>query len=83
MDTTDIIGTAGVGLLLLAYLLLMKKVLNRNDNIYILMNLLGASIACYASVMIDYVPFIILEAFWALIALVALLRNLSTGWIRR
>lgn len=83
MDTTDIVGTAGVGLLLLAYLLLMMKVLNRNDNIYIMMNLLGASIACYASVMIDYMPFIILEAFWALIALAALLRNLSTGWIRR
>ena len=83
MDTTDIIGTAGVGLLLLAYLLLMMKVLNRNDNIYIVMNLLGASIACYASVMLDFMPFIILEAFWALIALAALLRNLSTGWIRR
>ncbi|MCF8234719.1 MAG: hypothetical protein K9G67_10900 [Bacteroidales bacterium] len=83
MDTTDIIGAAGVGLLLLAYLLLMMKVLNRNDNVYIVMNLLGASIACYASVLLEYMPFIILEAFWALIALAALIGNLSNGWIRR
>jgi len=36
--------------------------------------LLGAGLACYASWRIDFLPFVVLEGTWALVALAALLR---------
>jgi hypothetical protein len=74
MSYSDIIGAIGVSLLLLAFALNLMNIVKKENRIYILMNLLGAGIACYASVLIDFIPFIILEASWALVALVALLR---------
>lgn len=43
---------------------------------YILMNIIGAGLACLASWMIHYVPFVILEATWTLISVFALINNL-------
>ncbi len=39
------------------------------------MNLLGAGIACYASVLINFIPFVILEGVWALVAFIALIKS--------
>lgn len=74
MSYSDIIGAIGVSLLLLAFALNLMNIIKKENQVYILLNLLGAGIACYASVLIDFIPFIILEASWALVALVALLR---------
>jgi hypothetical protein len=38
------------------------------------MNMVGAGLACLASVMINYVPFIILEAAWTLVSMVTFIR---------
>jgi hypothetical protein len=74
MSYSDIIGTIGVSLLLIAFALNLLNIIKKENRVYILLNLLGAGIACYASVLIDFIPFVILEASWALVALVALLR---------
>ena len=49
---------------------------------YSALNVAGAGIACYASWLIAFWPFVVLEAVWALVGLVALVspRNrLSAG----
>lgn len=74
MTYIDWIGSAGVFLILLAYVFNAAGKLGTRDLIYILMNFIGASLACYASVLMDYVPFIILEAVWATVSLFSLIR---------
>ncbi len=74
-----IIGSVGVGLLLIAFVLNLFKKLTQESLIYISLNVFGAGLSCYASVLIDYIPFVILEAVWTLVALAALLKGLENG----
>lgn len=74
MDAADWIGSVGVGLLLVAFVLNLTRRLRAGDLTYRALNFVGASLACYASVLIDYVPFVVLEGTWALAALAALCR---------
>jgi len=68
MNTNDWLGFFGVFLILLAYILNeLGKITNKNL-LFILLNLIGASIACVASILINYIPFIILEGVWALVS---------------
>ena len=78
MTLTDLIGFSGVFLLLLAFFLNIFGMMKRDGVAYIVMNILGAGIAAVASVMLHYVPFIILEATWTGVSLFALIR-----WIRQ
>ncbi len=74
MDLQDLIGTVGVSLLLVAFFLNLFKIISQESRSYILLNLLGAGLACYASVLIGFLPFVILEGTWATVALLALIR---------
>ncbi len=74
MEIENLIGTIGVSLLLIAFFLNLFKILKVEHPAYILLNLFGAGIACYASVLIGFMPFVILEGTWAVVALVALMR---------
>jgi hypothetical protein len=38
------------------------------------MNFIGAGICCYASYMVRFYPFVILEGIWAFVALISLLK---------
>jgi len=69
----DMIGTVGVTLLLLGFLLNLVKKISQSSLSYILLNFTGAALACIASVLIDYIPFVILEGTWALVSLAALI----------
>ena len=75
MTAVDYIGTAGVTILLLAYLLLLMKVVSANNKVYIWMNIIGAGLSTLASVFLHYLPFVILEGTWTLVSVVALLRK--------
>ena len=66
------IGSLGVALLLLAFFLNVFRLLRVEGYPYIVLNLVGASLACYSSYLIDFMPFVILEGTWALVAGVAL-----------
>tara|TARA_R110000796_G_scaffold252631_3_gene389387 strand:- start:46064 stop:46303 length:240 start_codon:yes stop_codon:yes gene_type:complete len=74
MNTLDIIGFIGVFLILLAYILNVNGKLEKNDLSFILLNLIGASLACFASILMKYIPFILLEGVWALVSLLSLLK---------
>lgn len=74
MNATDWIGTIGVTILLFAYFLNLTNKLSQKSMLYIMLNFLGAGIACYASVRLHYWPFIILEAVWTLVSMMALIR---------
>ncbi|SCY05365.1 hypothetical protein SAMN05192588_0913 [Nonlabens sp. Hel1_33_55] len=73
-SSTDWIGTIGVFLILLAYFLTVIKKIKTEDLLFILLNFVGASLACLASILLEYWPFIILEACWSLISLYSLIR---------
>lgn len=77
MNTTDWIGFIGVALILLGYFLNEIGKINNKQLVFILLNLIGSTMACLASVLINYVPFIILEAAWALVSLVSLFNFLK------
>jgi hypothetical protein len=43
------------------------------------LNFVGASLACYSSYLISFMPFVVLEGVWALVALAAITRTLLSG----
>ncbi len=74
MNAADWVGSIGVGLLLIAFALNLARRVRAGSISYRALNLVGASMACYAAVLIDYVPFVVLEGVWALTAFVAIVR---------
>jgi len=73
-DFPTVVGSIGVGLLLLAYLLNLIKRLSQDSGLYTTLNIIGAGLACYSSYLISFVPFIILEGVWFVVSLIALIR---------
>jgi hypothetical protein len=61
MHYNDIIGTIGVGLILLAYCCNIFSFIPKDGKLFFVLNIVGAGLACYASVLINYVPFVLLE----------------------
>jgi hypothetical protein len=76
MQYNDIIGTLGVGLILLAYFLNTARLLERNKRAFYVMNIIGASLACYVSLLIEYLPFVILEGTWTLVSIYGLMKTM-------
>lgn len=76
-DRATLIGSAGVALLLLAFVLNMVNVWRTDAKPYLVLNLVGAALACYSSWLIHFMPFVILEGVWAAAAAMALLRPRS------
>jgi hypothetical protein len=72
MNCSELTGTIGVALILLAYFCNVFRLIATNGKIFFLLNLVGAGLACYASVLINYFPFVILEAIWALVSVAGL-----------
>ena len=77
MNSADWIGFIGVFQILLGFILNISGTLEKNNLIFILLNLVGASMACYASILLDYLPFIVLEGVWALVAIIALINYIK------
>jgi hypothetical protein len=69
-----LIGSAGVALLLAAFVLNLLRVLRADAYAYMGLNLVGAILACYSSWLIGFMPFVVLEAVWAIAALAGLTR---------
>lgn len=76
MTLTDFIGSVGVGLLLLAFLLQLIGRLPAGSVAYAALNTVGAGLACLASARLPYWPFVVLEGTWTLVSLGALGRAL-------
>jgi hypothetical protein len=76
MSPETLIGSLGVAILLLAFLLNLVGMLRAESYPYTALNFAGASLAGYASYLIGFVPFVILEGTWAAVAAVALARRI-------
>lgn len=75
MGFTDWLGFLGVMLLLAAYFLTSFNFIRTNSIVFMALNCIGAVLACVASILLHYLPFVILEGTWFVIALVS--------WIKR
>ena len=71
INWSDIIGSFGVTLLLIAFLLNLAGKISKDGLTYILLNLIGAGLAMLASWLINYMPFVVLEGTWTLVSLIA------------
>ena len=74
MNYENIIGIIGVGLILMAYFLHTSRYIPNNGKLYYVLNIIGAALACYASYLIGYLPFIILEGTWTLVSIYGLMK---------
>ena len=74
MTLTDWIGFSGVSILVAAYFLNLINVIQKESIAYLLANTCGAAIACFASYLLHYWPFIVLEGCWTAVSLTALVR---------
>ena len=77
MQVSDWIGFTGVTLLLVAFFLNLRGSLAKDGYPYLLLNLFGAGLACLASVLLRYWPFIILEGCWTLVSMWELFRAMG------
>lgn len=74
MTATDSIGFIGVAILLIAYFLNITDKIGKTSMIYLQMNFFGGGLACLASVLMNYLPFIILEGSWTLVSVFGILK---------
>ena len=74
MSFNDWIGTIGVGLILIAYFCSTFNWLSSQSRIFFLLNTIGAGMSCFASYLINYWPFVVLEGTWTIVSLIGLLK---------
>ena len=77
MTITDYTGAVGVTILLIAYFLNVTNTITNNSLLYLLLNLIGAAISCFASILLKYMPFIILEGCWTTVSAIGIIRYLK------
>ncbi|OUD31544.1 hypothetical protein OC66_04585 [Flavobacterium psychrophilum] len=77
MNYNDIIGTIGVSIVLAAYFLNIFSLIPKEGALFFILNILGACITYYTSIIIDYKPFAMLEGIWVLVSLFGLIKSLK------
>lgn len=75
MTFSDWIGSIGVAILLIAFVLILSNKISKSGMTYLFMNFIGSLLAAIASYLIHYIPFIILEAAWMLASLFGIWQN--------
>tara|TARA_Y100000310_G_C20589850_1_gene767399 strand:- start:1041 stop:1274 length:234 start_codon:yes stop_codon:yes gene_type:complete len=75
MVNATVIGSLGVGLLLLGFFMHLFSFWNREDRLYLLVNVIGALLAGYASYLIGFVPFVVLNGTWMVVGLYGLVHH--------
>ena len=68
MTLSDIIGTIGVGMLLVAFVLNQRRTISEHSRPFLAMNLVGALLCGYSAWLVRFMPFVVLETVWALFA---------------
>ena len=74
-----LIGSVGVGLLLVAFTLNLLKKLSESSPLYLGMNVLGALLAAWYAYDGRLIPFIVLELVWGTTAFVRLILVIKKG----
>lgn len=75
MSTANWIASFGVGILLLGFFLNTFNIIHNKSKIYISLNILGGVLSGYASWLVDFYPFVVLNLIWSLTAIIALIRG--------
>lgn len=74
MTSSDWIGTVGVFLILVAYFCSTFGWMSSQSKVFFALNTIGAAMTCFASYLIRYWPFCVLEGTWTIVSLI--------GWIK-
>lgn len=72
MNSGDWIGSIGVALLLIAFVLSLLNVISKYGLAYLFINLIGSGLATVASYLIHYIPFVVLEFAWMIASLLGI-----------
>ena len=76
MNWHDIVGTLGVGIIILTYVFLQIERLRSDQLLYSLLNAIGAGLIL-VSLYFDFnLPSVVVEAFWLLISLFGIAKYL-------
>lgn len=68
MNWGQVTGSVGVALLLLAFALNVAGKLGTRAPAYLALNFVGGAMACAASALIAFLPFVVLEGVWTVVA---------------
>jgi hypothetical protein len=68
MNWGQAIGSIGVAILLIAFALNLSGIVAARVPTYLALNFVGGAMACTASVLIGFLPFVVLEGVWTLVA---------------
>lgn len=79
MSLSDILASAGVSLLLIAFYLNLKKLMPTESKWYSAINLTGAILCGYSSYIIHFYPFVFLNSVWAMVAIISIFRYVPRG----
>jgi len=77
MTYNNWIGTIGVGLVLLAYFLNTMKMVPENGKLFFFLNIIGGALSCYAAILINFIPFTVLEAIWTVVSIYGFVKVLK------
>jgi hypothetical protein len=55
----------------------MTNKIEKDSLVYLQMNFFGAGLACLASVLMKYLPFIILEGCWTIVSAFGIIKSLK------
>ena len=82
MSFAEVLGTVGVSMILVGFSLNLFGLMQRSSYKYVLLNLVGGALACTASILIEFFPFVILEGTWTVVAVVGLANLLRSRNVR-
>lgn len=80
MALINLLGIAGLALILAAFFLNLIHKLNSKSKLYLLLNIAGSALLAYYSLFLNSVPFFILQIVWCLSAAIKLLFVLFKEW---
>lgn len=75
MSLANWIASLGVGILLVAFFLNIFGHLDNKNKVYALLNAIGGLISCYASWMVGFYPFVVLNIIWSFTAILSLFKK--------
>lgn len=76
-SVATVIGSVGVAILLVAFLLNLAKMLSQDSWPYLGLNVVGAALAAYSSYLISFVPFVVLEGTWTVVTAIEIARKMA------
>ncbi|MGZ3884107.1 MAG: CBU_0592 family membrane protein [Bacteroidia bacterium] len=78
MSASDWVGTIGVSAQLIVFGLNQLDIISSKSWLYLYSNFIGAGLSGIASVMIGYVPFVVLELAWTSVSLYSIIKRHAT-----